>query len=609
MPRFMAIILGDAADEEADISPEAWQAIMDDYNEFGAKAGAAGVIGGGEALQPPSTAVGIKVSGKGGTVTRTEKPFAEAKEVVGGFYLLDADDIDAAIEWAEPDPGRVDGPGRRPAVRRLQHLGLTQVAAEAAFRAEAPRALATLTRVLGDLDLAEDAVQDAFVVALERWPREGIPDSPGAWITTTARHKAIDRLRRDAKRDDKQRPPTAASPRSTGGTTPTRRSCATTCCGWCSPPATRCCPSRAGWRWRCARCAGCRPRRSPVSSSCPRRRWRSGWCGPSAGWPTTRVPYEVPAAHELPDRLPAVLATVHLLFTEGHNASAGDEHVRGAAVRRGQAAGRAARRPDARRARGARAPRPDRAHRCPPGDAAQTTTASSCTLADQDRTRWRHDDIAAAVAEVETALRRGPAGQYQLEAAIAACHATAPTYEDTDWEEIASLYGLLLQVDPDPDHPLEPRRRTGRGRRSRDRAWRRSATIEGLDDHHLRWAVEADLLRRLGRADEARVAYDRALGCAPNDVERRFLEEPTGAVLRLAAPVPRTDSVVSRVQRRSVHLHHAEGQPLLPARPRGAVRHHPRLLPRRQDRRDRPQRLRQVVAAADHGRRRRRVHR
>ena len=105
MPRFMAIILDDATDAEADVSPEAWQAIMDDYNEFGAKAGAAGVIGGGEALQPPSTAVGIKVSGKGGKVTRTDKPFAEAKEVVGGFYLLDADDMDAAIEWASQIPG------------------------------------------------------------------------------------------------------------------------------------------------------------------------------------------------------------------------------------------------------------------------------------------------------------------------------------------------------------------------------------------------------------------------------------------------------------------------------------------------------------------------
>ena len=105
MPRFMAIILDDAAAAEADVSPEAWQAVMDDYNEFGAKAGAAGVIGGGEALQPPATAVGIKVSEKGGKVTRTEKPFAEAKEVVGGFYLLDADDMDAAVEWASQIPG------------------------------------------------------------------------------------------------------------------------------------------------------------------------------------------------------------------------------------------------------------------------------------------------------------------------------------------------------------------------------------------------------------------------------------------------------------------------------------------------------------------------
>jgi hypothetical protein len=101
----MAIILDDAADAEADASPEGLQAVMDDYNEFGAKAGAAGVIGGGEALQPPSTAIGIKVSGKGGKVTRTEKPFAEAKEVVGGFYLLDADDMDSAIEWASQIPG------------------------------------------------------------------------------------------------------------------------------------------------------------------------------------------------------------------------------------------------------------------------------------------------------------------------------------------------------------------------------------------------------------------------------------------------------------------------------------------------------------------------
>ena len=105
MPRFMAIILDSPADAGADVSPAEWEEVMAAYNEFGAKAGAAGVIGGGEALQPPATAVGIKVDGKGGAITRTEQPFAEAKEVVGGFYLLDAADMDEAIEWASQIPG------------------------------------------------------------------------------------------------------------------------------------------------------------------------------------------------------------------------------------------------------------------------------------------------------------------------------------------------------------------------------------------------------------------------------------------------------------------------------------------------------------------------
>ena len=127
------------------------------------------------------------------------------------------------------------------------------------------------------------------------------------------------------------------------------------------------------------------------------------------------------------------------------------------------------------------------------------------------------------MAEVEAALRRGQVGEYQLEAAIAACHASAPTYEDTDWEEIASLYGLLLQIDPDPvtrlNHAVALAEAT-----DAETGLAALRAIEGLDGHHLRWAVEADLLRRLDRADEARRAYDRALGCAPNDVERRFLE-------------------------------------------------------------------------------------
>lgn len=235
------------------------------------------------------------------------------------------------------------------------------------------------------------------------------------------------------------------------------------------------------------------------------------------------VAYEVPPAHELPDRLPAVLATVHLLFTEGHNASRGTEHVRGALCEEAKrlAALLVDLMPDEPEVAGLHA-------LIVLTDARRSTRVDDggelVLLAEQDRKRWRHDDIAAGVAEVERALRRGPAGPYQLEAAIAACHAVAPTYEDTDWEEIASLYGLLLQVEPDPMTRLNHAVALAEATSDPETGLAALATVEGLDDHHLRWAVAADLLRRAGRPAEARDSYDRALGCSPNDVERRFLE-------------------------------------------------------------------------------------
>ena len=300
------------------------------------------------------------------------------------------------------------------------------------------------------------------MVALEQWPRTGIPDKPGAWITTTARHKAIDRLRRDAKRDDKQR---------------TAHRGLAALDGWDDPDPqvvrddllrlvfTACHPAlpiegrvALALRTLCGLSTAEVARLFLVPEATMAQRLVRA----KRRLADDAIAYEVPAAHELPDRLPAVLATVHLLFTEGHNASAGVEHVREPLC--DEAARLAALlvelMPDEPEVLGLHA-------LIMITDARRATRVGEdghlVPLAEQDRSRWRHDDIAAGVAEVEAALRRGAAGEYQLEAAIAACHATAPTYEDTDWEEIASLYGLLLQVAPDPVTRPEPRGGAGGG--------------------------------------------------------------------------------------------------------------------------------------------------
>jgi RNA polymerase sigma-70 factor (ECF subfamily) len=396
------------------------------------------------------------------------------------------------------------------------------VAAEAAFRAEAPRALATLTRVLGSLDLAEDAVQDAFVVALELWPREGLPDKPGAWITTIARNKAIDRLRRDAKRGNKQE----VAHRSLAALD-----------GWDSPDPsvvrddllrlvfTACHPvlpieGRVALALRTL--CGLSTVQVARLFLVPEATMAQRLVRAKRRLADDAIPYEVPAAHELPDRMPAVLATVHLLFTEGHNASGGDQHVRPEVC------------DEAERLAGLLVElMPDEPevlglHALILLTGARRATrldddGELVTLADQDRARWHHDDITVGAAEVERALRRSAAGPYQLEAAIAACHATAATYADTDWAEIAALYGLLDDLAPDPVTRLN---RAVALAEAFDPGTGLAliATIDDLAGHHLRWAVEADLLRRLDRVDDAHAAYDRALACAPNDIERRFLE-------------------------------------------------------------------------------------
>lgn len=383
--------------------------------------------------------------------------------------------------------------------------------------------VAGLTRVLGDLDVAEDAVQDAFVVALERWPRDGMPDRPGAWLATTARNKAFDRLRRESKRHRTQQE--------------AHRGLAALD-GWNRPDPSVVRDDMLRLVFIC--CHPVLPAESRVALAL------KTLCGltttevarllltsePAAAQRIVRakrrladasVPFDTPTTHELPDRLPAVLATVHLLFTEGHNSTTADSHVRAElcaeAVR---LAGLLVElMPDEPEVRGLHA-------LLLLTDARRATRVDEVgelvVLADQDRSRWDRAAIETGVAEVDAALRHGRAGRYQLEAAIASCHALAPSYAETDWVEIVALYALLDEVAPSPMVRLNRAVAVGE-------AFGPGAGLDliatlgsELDDNHLRWAVEAHLHRRLDQPGEAARCYDRALACNPNPAERRFLE-------------------------------------------------------------------------------------
>ena len=492
MPRFMAIILGDAAAEEADTdSPEVWQAIMDDYNEFGANAGAAGVIGGGRpsSRQHRGRHQGERQGRHASPAPRSPSPRPRRSSAASTCSM--------PTTWTRRStgpaqiPGAWHGPGRGPAVHRLQHLGLTRGRGRGRVPGRGARALATLTRVLGDLDRAEDAVQDAFVVALEQWPRTGIPDKPGAWITTIARHKAIDRLRRDAKRTDKQSTAHRGLAALDGWDDPDPQvvrddllRLVFTCCHPVLPIEGR---VALALRTLCGLSTAEVARlflvpEATMAQRLVRAKRRL------ADTPVPRSRCRPP--HELPDRLPAVLATVHLLFTEGHNATSGrrararvlcDEAARLAALLVDLM-------PDEPEVLGLHALH--RAHRRPPSDPDQRRRATSCrsptrTASSGGRARhrrrgWRRSRRPCASA---------PPGEYQLEAAIAACHASAPTY--------ATPTGRRSRpVRP----PREPRSRPGRATRSRCRRRRGVGPrgrldvldgVVGLDDFPLRWSVDA----------------------------------------------------------------------------------------------------------------------
>ena len=400
-----------------------------------------------------------------------------------------------------------------------------QAAVVEAFREEWGRVVATLIRTTGDWDLAEECAQQAFERALETWPRDGIPRRPGAWLTTTARNLARDRLRRTAVGASKMREvamlhcneEAGHDANDESGVQDDRLRLIFTCCH----PALRL-EARVALTLRTL--AGLTTaeiaRAFLVSEATMAQRLvRAKRKILNAG-----IPYRVPPAHLLPERTGGVLAVLYLLFNEGYSASAGTDLVReglsSEAIRLARTLARLM--PDEPEALGLLALMLLHDAR---RDSRVNEAGELVPLEEQDRALWNREAVAEGVGLLATAMRLGSPGPYQLQAAIAACHATAPEAADTDWAEISRLYGELARLVPSP--VVELNRAVAVAMAEGPTAG--LSLIEELQasgklkGYHLLPATRADLLRRLGRRIDAVAAYEEALELAATDAERRYI--------------------------------------------------------------------------------------
>ena len=392
-----------------------------------------------------------------------------------------------------------------------------------AHRREWAFVLAATVRLTRDLDLAEECVQDAYAKALTTWASRGVPANPGAWLTTVARRRALDLLRREATRrrslplllDDQVEPePDEIAAHEIADD---RLRLIFTCCHPAIAPEAQ---VALTLRLLCGLTTAEVARAFLVSESTMAARITRAKKKIAAA----RIPYRVPPADELPARIDTVLTVVHLLFTTGHTAPAGDDLVRRDLVERSLDL-----------ARILRALLPADADVAGLLALILLTDARSATrvaqdgrlllLAEQDRTQWDREAISEGVALVREALRRRPPGRFALMAAIAAVHAEAPTWQDTDWREVVSLYDLLVQIWPSPVVALNRAVALGL-------ADGPDAGLEALDalaaepqlaGYGYLAAARADFLRRLGRTAEARSSYEEALLLTENTIERDFL--------------------------------------------------------------------------------------
>jgi RNA polymerase sigma-70 factor (ECF subfamily) len=397
---------------------------------------------------------------------------------------------------------------------------------ERVFREQYGRAVAVLVGTFGDIDVAEEAVQDAFAAAVQRWPATGPPPSPAGWIITTARNRAIDRLRRESSRADRHAQAAlvhaGGEPAEEGPVRDDRLRLIFTCCH----PALG---TGAQVALTLRLLGGLTTAEIARAFLVPEPTMAQRLVRAKAKIRDAGIPYRVPAEAELPGRLRAVLAIVYLIFTEGSTASSGDRLVRedlcAEAIRLGRLLAELM--PDEPEVMGLLALMLLVESRRP----ARTTAGGDLVLlADQDRGRWDRDRIAEGQAIVRRCLRRNQPGPYQLQAAINAVHSDAPTAAATDWGQILQLYDQLLALTPSPVVALN--RAVAVAEVEGPQA--ALALVDGLDlhGHHRFHAIRAELLRRLGRAGEAAAAYEAAVARAGNQAERAFLERRRRALAR-----------------------------------------------------------------------------
>ena len=398
---------------------------------------------------------------------------------------------------------------------------------DAIYRTESRRVLATLIRLLGDFDLAEEALHDAFTAALERWPAEGVPGNPRAWLISTGRFKAIDVLRRRARFDrscaalaatlDAAVPGGHEAIEAVDDVEDDRLRLIFTCC---HPALSADAQVALTLREVCGltteeigRAFLTDPR--TIAQRIVRAKGKIR---------DARIPYQVPSRAELPERLDTVLHVIYLVFNEGYSASSGDSLTRhdlsGEAIRLGRLMVELLAEPEA---TGLLALMLLHESRRP---ARTSPEGELILLADQDRSQWDRGLIAEGGARLEQALATRRVGPYTLQAAIAAVHAAAATPDATDWRAIVAIYDVLLRLDPSPVLHLNRAAAVS----MRDGPSEGLALIDDLlatgdlDDYYLAHSARADLCRRLGQTNEARKSYERALELTRQAPERRFLE-------------------------------------------------------------------------------------